>query len=125
EMIPQLEFINDSSKQAIVKDSQNPKPTSVSQEKDSETEYLYEKFKKYGVFSLSDIENVKREIVEASPIKEPSEEELITMSVKRTSKKAKATLTDSNNLTKYSMKTSTSKLDWERPKTAGLMTLKK
>jgi len=115
EMLPQLEFLNDETKDEIQNQKTSPARGIESKEDlnddfgDAGLKELYDKFRKLKLFAVDEFEENSRQVIKNNIAKEPTEEELIMMSVKKTSKKVKACEQDPEDFGKFTMQTSSKK----------------
>jgi len=115
EMLPQLEYLNDQTKEEIQEPKLSPKNYDLESKDDLDDcndagiKELYDKFRKLKLFAVDEFEENSRQVIMKNIAKEPTEEELIMMSVKKTSKKVKACEQDPEDFGKFTMQTSSKK----------------
>ncbi len=113
ETLPQLEYLNDQTKDEIQEQKTSKynaeAPEDIEENNDESIKQLYEKFRKLKLFEVDEFEENSRQVIAKNISKEPTEEELIMMSVKKTSKKVKACEQDPDDFGKFTMQTSSKK----------------
>jgi len=121
EILPQIQYLNDETRDEIQAKlsfaSNNCDPEDINPLDDARVKLMCSKFKKFDLFAVEEFEENSRQIILNNINKEPTEEDIITMSVKKKSKKANAVTDDLGEFGRFSIKASTKK-SLQRPQTS-------
>jgi len=122
EILPNLEVLNDIFKDEVtIQNTQNGTQKNNEQGFDDERiREIYSRFEKLKFFPVEDFEENTRQVILKDMAKEPSEEDIIMMSVKKTAKKF-TNAQDPDDFGKFSMKATSKKskgMHLQRPQTS-------
>jgi len=121
DLLPQIQYLNDEPRDQIhaklPSQSDNTAPEDINPLDDARVKLMCSKFKKFDLFAVEEFEENSRQIILSNISKEPTEEEILTMSVKKRSKKLNTSTDDIGEFGRFSIKASTKK-SLQRPQTS-------
>ncbi len=121
DLLPQIQYLNDEPRDQIQarlpSRSNNIAPEDINPLDDARVKLMCSKFKKFDLFAVEEFEENSRQIILSNINKEPTEEEILTMSVKKRSKKLNTSTDDLGEFGRFSIKASNKK-GLQRPQTS-------